>query len=75
RRPVDVIANAAQPVPRPRDPEEAPERTLLYMGSFMDYKDVESLVDAAPLLPGYALHLLSRIDPARRAQLQERLER
>lgn len=74
RRPVHVIANAAQPVPRPRNPEEAPERTLLYMGSFMDYKDVESLVDAAPLLPGYALHLLSRIDPARRAQLQERLE-
>ncbi|MBD4675837.1 glycosyltransferase family 1 protein, partial [Xanthomonas citri pv. citri] len=39
RRPVHVIANAAQAVPEPRDPDETPDRTLLYMGSFMDYKD------------------------------------
>lgn len=73
RRPVHVIANAAQAVPEPRDPDAAPDRLLVYMGSFMDYKDVESLVDAAPLLPGYALHLLSRIDPGRRRELEERL--
>ena len=74
RRPVHVIANAAQPVPQPRDPEAAPDRDLVYMGSFMDYKDVDSLVDAVPLLPGYTLHLLSRIEPGRRAELQARLE-
>ena len=73
RRPVHVVANAAQAVPEPRDPDETPERTLLYMGSFMDYKDVESLVAAAPLLPGYTLHLLSRISPERRGQLEDRL--
>ena len=73
RRPVHVIANAAQAVPEPRDPDETPDRTLLYMGSFMDYKDVESLVAAAPLLPGYELHLLSRISPERRGQLEARL--
>ena len=73
RSPVHVVANAAQAVPEPRDPDETPERTLLYMGSFMDYKDVESLVAAAPLLPGYALHLLSRISPERRGQLEARL--
>ena len=39
----------------------------------MDYKDVESLVAAAPLLPGYTLHLLSRISPERRGQLEARL--
>ena len=73
RRPVEVVSNAPQPVAAPRDPEEAPERVLLYMGSFMDYKDVESLLDAVPLLPGYELHLLSRISPDRRAALRGHL--
>jgi glycosyltransferase involved in cell wall biosynthesis len=40
------------------------------MGSFMPYKNVETLVAAMRLLPGRTLHLLSRISPARRAQLQ-----
>lgn len=72
-RPVEVIGNAPQPVAEPRDPEAVPDRVLLYMGSFMDYKDVESLLDAAPLLPGYQLHLLSRIPPDRRAALRDHL--
>ncbi|MDO5635455.1 MAG: glycosyltransferase [Micrococcus sp.] len=73
RRPVDVIANAAQPVATSRDPEGPRTRDLVYMGSFMSYKDVESLLEAVPLLPGYTLHLLSRISPARRAELEEYL--
>lgn len=73
RRPVRVVANAPQPVAVPRDPSVPPTRELVYMGSFMDYKDVESLLDAVPHLPGYTLHLLSRMAPARRAQLEGHL--
>jgi len=42
---------------------------LIYMGSFMDYKNVETLVSAMNLLPNYELHLLSRITDERRAEL------
>ena len=73
RRPVDVVPNAPQPVAAPRDPEVPPARSLVYMGSFMDYKDVDSLVAAMPLLPGYTLHLLSRISADRRAELESLL--
>lgn len=74
-RPVDVVPNAPQPVDRPRDPAHPPRRSLIYMGSFMDYKDVDSLVAAMPSLPGYTLHLLSRVPAARRAELEEVLVR
>lgn len=40
------------------------------MGSFMEYKNVETLIAAMGLLPGYKLHLLSGIRPERRAQLE-----
>lgn len=73
RRPVRVVSNAPQPVAAPRDPRSTPTRELLYMGSFMEYKDVESLLDAVPLLPGWTLHLLSRIGSDRRTALEEHL--
>ena len=44
-------------------------RDLLYMGSFMPYKNVETLALAMHVLPGYRLHLLSKIGPADRARL------
>lgn len=73
RRPVRVVPNAPQPVAAPRDPRRAPAREILYMGSFMPYKDVESVLEAAPLLPGYTLHLLSRIGDERRRALEVHL--
>lgn len=76
RRPVVVVANAADPAPEgtPLDrpaPDLASEdgRDLVYMGSFMPYKNVETLARALHDLPGYRLHLLSRITPAARARL------
>jgi len=39
------------------------------MGSFIDYKNVEFLIQAMSLLPDYQLVLLSRIDPRRRKAL------
>lgn len=74
KRDVRVIANAA---PSSGIPEETAVRRLgergrdlLYMGSFLPYKNVETLLRAMAHLPGYTLHLLSRISPAREAQLR-----
>jgi glycosyltransferase involved in cell wall biosynthesis len=39
------------------------------MGSFMPYKNVDTLVRASMALPGYELHLLSRIGDDERARL------
>lgn len=74
-KPIEVIYNAAGSFVRDyehRAPKARPRgsQKLVYMGSFMDYKNVEVLVRGMALLPGYELHLLSRIKPERQAQLQ-----
>ncbi len=75
KRPVSVIYNAAgtfisdyehrEPKSRPRE-----QQNLVYMGSFMDYKNVEVLIAGMRKLPGYTLQLLSRITPERRTELE-----
>ncbi|MFC4949795.1 glycosyltransferase family 4 protein [Pseudonocardia sp. GCM10023141] len=66
-RSVTVVPNAPEPAidatRLPRTP------TLVYMGSFMPYKNVEALVRAAAQLPDHELHLMSRITPAQRERL------
>ena len=73
RRPVVVIPNApqrlAELLPSGVEVTGPPVRNLVYMGSFMPYKNVDTLVAAMRLLPEHTLHLLSRITPERRAQL------
>jgi len=66
RRPVTVVANAADALPASAT---EPGRRLVYMGSFMPYKNVDTLVRAAGLLPDHELHLMSRVSPAERARL------
>lgn len=68
-REIRIVSNAPQPVTAPREPGRPPERSLVYMGSFMDYKNVETLIRAMAHLPGYRLHLLSRITADREAEL------
>lgn len=70
RRPVRIVGNAPQPdtVVRPEGVE--PGRDLLYMGSFMPYKNVETILVGMRGLDGYTLHLLSRITAARRKELE-----
>ncbi|MCU1405591.1 MAG: Mannosyltransferase [Glaciihabitans sp.] len=46
-----------------------PRRDLVYMGSFMPYKNVETLARAMHLLPEYRLHLLSRASDTDQARL------
>jgi len=70
RRPLSIVRNAADPVVEPVTARDRPvTRDLLYMGSFMPYKNVETLVRALTLLPGYRLHLLSKIGAGDRARL------
>ncbi|WP_026549276.1 glycosyltransferase family 1 protein [Arthrobacter sp. Br18] len=70
RRPVRVIGNAPQESAVPRPPDGEPEKSLLYMGSFMPYKNVETVIAGMAGLEGYTLHLLSHIQPGRRADLE-----
>lgn len=69
-REVGVVYNAppnteivAQDTPRNQD--------ILYMGSFMPYKTVETLIEGLRYIDkSFHLQLLSRIDPARRKELE-----
>ncbi|SLJ98137.1 glycosyltransferase family 4 protein [Arthrobacter sp. P2b] len=70
RRPVRIISNAPQPEQDPRPAEAGAGQSIVYMGSFMPYKNVETMVAGMAELPGYTLHLLSRITPQRRAELE-----
>ncbi|MEO6533318.1 MAG: glycosyltransferase family 1 protein [Pseudolysinimonas sp.] len=70
-RPIVIVGNAPDPAPASAPAVRAvpAAHELVYMGSFMPYKNVETLARALHELPGYRLHLLSRISPADRARL------
>ena len=79
-KPLHVVPNAPQPgsvvsedeaLRRAKSRAEGASKHLVYMGSFMPYKNVETLLYAMPELPGYTLHLLSKMPDARRAELEE----
>jgi glycosyltransferase involved in cell wall biosynthesis len=71
-KPIVIVGNAADtPQVEPVETRTMPAaHELLYMGSFMPYKNVETLARALHELPGYRLHLLSRIPPASRVRRQ-----
>ncbi|MCT9819630.1 glycosyltransferase [Microbacterium sp. W1N] len=71
RRPVVVVPNAPQQLGAYGVTVEPGAQNLVYMGSFMPYKNVEILARAMRLLPGRTLHLLSRITPERRAEFTQ----
>lgn len=70
KRHIGLVSNAAPAQISVRDQKGVPAKTLLYMGSFMEYKNVETLIQAMSLLPEYQLHLLSGISAERRAELE-----
>lgn len=77
RRPVVVARNAAD-LPAAAvaasaaaaAETRAASRSIVYMGSFMPYKNVETLVRAVGELPGYTLHLTSKASAADEARLR-----
>jgi glycosyltransferase involved in cell wall biosynthesis len=73
KRPIIVVPNAPQKLTEYVDNihiDKKP-RNLIYMGSFMPYKNVETLVKGMKYLPYYTLHLLSKIKPSRQAELEK----
>ncbi|HMH69974.1 MAG TPA: glycosyltransferase family 1 protein [Candidatus Saccharimonadales bacterium] len=74
KRPVIVVPNAPQQLRAYLDKDVVLKKSpqnLVYMGSFMRYKNVEALIAGMEFLPGRTLHFLSRISPARKAELKE----
>ncbi|QTX04738.1 glycosyltransferase family 4 protein [Agromyces archimandritae] len=70
RREVSVVPNAADALAPVTLPRTRPTRKrLVYMGSYMPYKNVETLVRAAALMPDYELHLLGKVGDADRRRL------
>jgi glycosyltransferase involved in cell wall biosynthesis len=73
KRPILVIPNAPNDLvtllPALPDVSEKAPRNIIYMGAFLGYKNVETLIKAMALLPDYTLHLLSRVTPKRQAEL------
>ncbi|WGD37273.1 glycosyltransferase family 1 protein [Lysinibacter sp. HNR] len=71
KRPIIVVPNAPQEHQEREvaNADHAP-RNLVYMGSFMPYKNVETLIRGMKFLPEHTLHLLSRISPERRRELE-----
>ncbi|QGK68621.1 glycosyltransferase [Allosaccharopolyspora coralli] len=70
-RPVTVVPNAPPVMAELEDGGGRGERRdLLYMGSFLPYKNVETLIRGMARLPGYRLRLLSSIPPERQAELR-----
>jgi len=72
KRPVSVVYNAAGDDASQHAPSARPssKQTLVYMGSFMDYKNVEVLIRGMAHLPDHELLLLSRISQSRKTELQ-----
>lgn len=71
RKPIAVVYNAPDKVTSPTPRKSAETKNLIYIGSFMPYKNVDTLVRGAGLAPQYTLHLLSKISDTRRASLQK----
>ena len=69
---ITVVYNAPTESDTP-DHAVRPTKNLVYMGSFMPYKNVETLIDGMHMLdPSYTLHLLSKITPERQRELLSR---
>jgi len=70
-RPLILAPNASSLRAEPSDPAtpRIREKSLVYMGSFMPYKNVETLAVAMNELPDHTLHLMSPISP----EIEQRL--
>jgi len=70
KRPIYVIHNAAQAPERVEKANRHDSKFLVYMGSFIGYKNVETLIRGMQYLSDHTLVLLSRITAERKAELQ-----
>jgi glycosyltransferase involved in cell wall biosynthesis len=71
KQPISVVYNAPLEIKNPPKPPKTPNKDIVYMGSFMPYKNVELLIAGMKDLPEYTLHLLSKISPERKTELEK----
>lgn len=71
-RDISVIYNASSlDLPKATDHTDR-KKDIVYMGSFMPYKNVEVLIKGMKYLPhDFTLHLLSKISKSRKAELEQ----
>lgn len=70
-KPVTVVSNAAEvALSGPRTVNRHDAKSLVYMGAFLPYKNVETLIASLEHLPGWTLHIASRIEGRREAALR-----
>ncbi len=69
KREITVIHNAAEPCEYVGGENRSGSRDLVYMGSFIGYKNVETLIRGMGELPDHRLLLTSRISTRRREEL------
>ncbi|MCU1509920.1 MAG: glycosyltransferase family 1 protein [Glaciihabitans sp.] len=69
KHPITVVSNAVDAPASVRSTSTG-SRDLVYMGSFMPYKNVELLARGLHELPGYTLHLMSRASDSDIARLE-----
>ncbi|WP_010202506.1 glycosyltransferase family 4 protein [Salinibacterium sp. PAMC 21357] len=71
KRPISVVTLGTDSITESPVRAVPTSRELVYMGSYMPYKNVELLARAMQDLPGYTLHLMSRADDDVKAFLSE----
>lgn len=70
KKPIIVIPNAPQDLHKfVKEVDTSKPKNIVYMGSFMPYKNVETLVMGMKWLPNHTLHLLSKISKKRMDEL------
>lgn len=69
KKPAIVVYNAAQNFKKYPVRHEEEIKNIVYMGSFMPYKNVELLIEGMEFLPGRTLHLLSKVNEMRKQEL------
>lgn len=70
RKPISVVVLGVETAPLAGPRRIPTERSLVYMGSFMPYKNVELLARSLHSLPGYRLHLMSRVSASDRKRIE-----
>lgn len=55
--------------------DRASSKSIVYMGAFTPYKNVECLIDALALLPDMTLVLCGKMPPVRRTELEVRMKK
>ena len=71
KNPMHVVLLGTEQLDNPPKRSAPEASTLVYMGSFMPYKNVDLIVNSLAELPGYRLQLMSRISDDERARLSE----